>query len=211
MTILRDGKLQHVPCFTELENMMIAPIGRLEAFFIAGGASTAPWSFKGKLQSYQLKVLRYPGTFAQLKAFSDLGLFEQKAVAVDGQQLIPRHVFHALFEPQVRMDDARDVCLIRVRALGHKNGERSEAVVQLMDYYDDATNFTAMQRTTGWHLSIVAAMMARGETPTGCLPLELAVPGTSFVREGRKRGFKIMEDYRVVRRREEKKIPVLVG
>jgi lysine 6-dehydrogenase len=211
MTILRDGKLQHVPCFTELENMMIAPIGRLESFFIAGGASTAPWSFKGKLQSYQLKVLRYPGTFAQLKAFSDLGLFEQKPLAVDGQRVIPRHVFHALFEPQVRMDDARDVCLIRVRALGHKNGERSEAVVQLMDYYDDATNFTAMQRTTGWHLSIVAAMMARGETPIGCLPLELAVPGTSFVREGRKRGFKIMEDYRVVRRREEKKIPVLVG
>lgn len=212
MTILREGKLQHVPCFTELENINVAPIGRLESFFIAGGASTAPWSFKGKLQTYQLKVLRYPGTFAQLKAFSDLGLFETKPLVVDGREVIPRHVFHSLFEPQVRLDEASDVCIIRVRALGHQNKERCEAVVQLIDYYDDMTKFTAMQRTTGWHMSIVAAMMARGETPVGCIPLELAVPGASFVREARKRGFKITEDFRVARHREEhRKARVLVG
>lgn len=209
MTILREGKLQHVPCFTELETINIAPVGRLETFFIAGGASTAPWSFKGRLQTYQLKVLRYPGTFAQLKAFSDLGLFDQKPVSVDGQQVVPRHVFHALFEPQVRHDDARDVCIIRVRALGHKDGQQCEAVVQLIDYYDEATKFTAMQRTTGWHMSIVAAMIARGETPLGCLPLELAVPGTAFVRDARKRGFTIAEDYRLRRREESRKTAVL--
>ncbi len=212
MTILRDGKLQHVPCFTEVETMNIMPIGRLESFFIAGGASTAPWSFEGKLKTYQLKVLRYPGTFAQLKAFSDLGLFEPKPVVVDGQQVIPRHVFHTLFEPQVRVDEARDVCVIRVRAVGrHKKNERCEAVVQLIDYYDDTTNFTAMQRTTGWHMSIVAEMLARGETPLGCIPLELAVPGSTFVRYARQRGFKIVEDFRVSRTREEHKKSVLVG
>ena len=192
--------------------MNVMPIGRLESFFIAGGASTAPWSFEGKLKTYQLKVLRYPGTFAQLKAFSDLGLFELKPVVVDGQQVTPRHLFHTLFEPQVRVDDARDVCVIRVRAVGaHKKNERCEAVVQLIDYYDDTTNFTAMQRTTGWHMSIVAEMLARGETPLGCIPLELAVPGSTFVRYARQRGFKIVEDFRVSRTREEQKKGVLVG
>jgi len=211
MTVLRDGKLQHIPCFTELEMMNVMPVGRLEAFFIAGGASTAPWSFEGKLKTYQLKVLRYPGTYAQLKAFSDLGLFDPKPVKVDGQQVIPRHMFQVLFEPQVRVDDARDVCIIRVRAVGRKNRERCEAVVQLMDYYDDTTNFTSMQRTTGWHLAIVAEMMARGETPLGCVPLELAVPGAAFVRYARQRGFKIVEDFRISREREERKSQVLVG
>src|SRR5581483_8389010 len=113
-----------------LEMMYVMPVGRLEAFFIAGGASTAPWSFEGKLKTYQLKVLRYPGTYAQLKAFSDLGLFDPKPVTVDGQQVIPRHMFQVLLAPQVRVDDARDVCIIRARAVGRKKRERCEAVVQ---------------------------------------------------------------------------------
>ena len=65
--------------------------------------------------------------------------------------------------------------------------------MEVIDYYDDATGFTAMQRMTGWHASIVAAMMAKQETPKGSIPLELAVPGWAFVREARRRGFKITE------------------
>jgi len=191
MTILRNGELFHAPCFTEFEMIDVAPIGRLEAFLIAGGVSTAPWSFRGKLQTYQLKVLRYPGTFAQLKAFSDLGLFELAPVRVNGHKVVPRKVFHALFEPHVRVDDVEDVCIIRVHAMGKKDGQPTEAVVEIIDYYDPTTGFTAMQRMTGWHASIVAEMMARGETPLGALPLELAVPGKAFVREAKRRGFKI--------------------
>ena len=194
MTVLRDGKLFHAPCFTEFEVADVPPIGKLEAFLIAGGASTAPWSFQGKLRTYQLKVLRYPGTFAQLKAFSDLGLFELKPVRVSGNEVVPRELFHVLFEPQVRVDDGvEDVCIVRAHVKGKKNGQPNQAVVEIIDYYDEATGFTAMQRMTGWHLSIVAAMMAKRGTPTGAIPLELALPGRVFVREARKRGFKITE------------------
>jgi len=194
MTILRHGELFHAPCFTELEIVDVPPIGKLEAFLIAGGVSTAPWTFRGKLQTYQLKVLRYPGTFAQLKAFSDLGLFNLNAVRVNGNEVVPRKVFHALFEPQVRVDEARDVCIIRVHAMGTKDGRRTEALVELLDYYDEATGFTAMQRTTGWHMSIVAILIAKGEIPHGAVPLELAVPGPLFVTEARKRGFTFREE-----------------
>jgi len=193
MTVLRDGKLQHLPCFTEFEMVDVPPLGQLEAFLIAGGVSTAPWTFQGKLQTYQLKVLRYPGTFAQLKAFSDLGLFDLKPVRVGESEVVPRHLFHALYEPQVRVEDDKDVCIVRVVARGKKNGKPSEAVVELIDYYDAATGFTAMQRTTGWHLAIVAAMLAKKETPLGSIPLEVAVPGEALVREGRRRGFQITE------------------
>ncbi|HEX6906518.1 MAG TPA: saccharopine dehydrogenase C-terminal domain-containing protein [Terriglobales bacterium] len=193
ITVLRGGRLTHIPCFTEFEKVEVPPLGELECFFIAGGASTAPWTFAGKLQTYELKVLRYPGNFAQLKAFSDLGLFDTKPVRVDGTEVVPRHVFHALFEPQVRTEVIKDVCIVRVRAVGTKDGAPAEAMVEVIDYYDEATGFSAMQRTTGWHLSIVAAMMARGETPVGAMPLELAVGGEAFVREARKRGFRIRE------------------
>lgn len=59
----------------------------------------------------------------------------------------------------------------------------------MIDYYGEATGLSSMQRTTGWQLSIVAAMMARSETPVGSIPLETAVPGDAFVLEARKRGF----------------------
>jgi lysine 6-dehydrogenase len=193
MTVLRDGKLVHLPCFTELETIEIPPLGTLEACVIAGGVSTAPWTFLARLRTYELKTVRYPGSFAQLKAFSDLGLFDLKPIRVDGADVIPRHVFHALFEPQVRADVVKDVALIRARAVGSKNGHKAEAVVDIVDYYDEATGFTAMQRCTGWHMSIVAAMLARGETLLGAVPLEIAVPGDAFVREGRRRGFRFSE------------------
>ena len=194
MTILRHGELFHAPCFTEFEMVDVPPVGRLEAFLIAGGASTAPWTFRGKLQTYELKVLRYPGTFAQLKAFSDLGLFDLNPVRVNDGEVVPRKLFNALFEPQVRVDDLEDVCIVRVRAVGKKDGQPTEAVVEIIDYHDSVTGFTAMQRMTGWHMSIVAAMMAKGEIPAGSLPLELAVPGEAFVKQARRRGFKITEE-----------------
>jgi len=78
--------------------------------------------------------------------------------------------------------------------LAKKNGRKTEATVEVIDYYDEKTGFSAMQRTTGWHMSIVAAMIAKGDIPAGSVPLELAVPGEAFVREGRKRGFKIKEE-----------------
>lgn len=167
MTMLRHGRLVHVPCFTELEMLEVPPVGKLESFFIAGGVSTAPWTFEGKLQTYELKVLRYPGTFAQLKAFSDLGLFETKPIEVDGVEVSPRAVFHALFEPQVRVESIKDVCIVRVRAVGWKEGAPAEVSVEVIDYYDERTGFSAMQRLTGWHMSIVAEMMARGRDASG--------------------------------------------
>lgn len=193
MMMLRDGELYHAPCFTELETVDVPPIGRLEAFIVAGGVSTAPWTFRGRLKTYQLKIFRYPGTFAQLKAFSDLGLFELDPIQVDGKQVIPRHAFHALYEPKVSAPVIDDICINRAHVVGLKTDRQTNVIVELIDYYDPATGFTSMQRTTGWHLSIVAALMAQKRTPVGSIPLEVAVRGEDFVPEARKRGLNITE------------------
>ncbi len=193
MTVLRDGEIVHLPCFSEMETIHVPGVGHLEAFVLAGGVSTAPWTFQGQLQSYELKVCRYPGTYAQLKAFSDLGLFDPEPVQVGQASIRPRDLFQALYEPQVRRPTMRDVCLIRVRATGLKAGRPATAQVDLVDRFDDATGFTAMERTTGWHAAIVAAMLARGEIAPGATPLETAVPARSFVEQARSRGFSITE------------------
>ncbi|MEI2689720.1 MAG: saccharopine dehydrogenase C-terminal domain-containing protein [Anaerolineae bacterium] len=196
MTVLRGGEIVHLPCFSELETIHVPGVGHLEAFVLAGGVSTAPWTFQDRLQSYELKVCRYPGTFAQLKAFSDLGLFDPQPVLVGPASIRPRDLFQALYEPQVRRPVMRDVCLIRAIARGVKAGRPAVAQVDLVDRYDEATGFTAMERTTGWHMAIVAAMLARGEIAPGAAPLEVAVPASVFVQHARRRGFAIDEQIR---------------
>jgi lysine 6-dehydrogenase len=191
---LRGGKLVEVPALGDPEEVEFPPpLGRLEARVTTGGVSTAPWTFYGQLETYELKTVRYPGHWAQIQAFSDLGLFDLKPVRVGDQEVVPRQVFHALFEPQISAPTVRDVGVIRVWARGEKGGDPAEVLVDVIDVYDEATGFTAMERLTGWHASIVAHMMARGDTPKGAVPLEVAVPGDAFVAEARRRGFRIAE------------------
>jgi lysine 6-dehydrogenase len=189
---LREGKPTLVPTMDELEEIEFPPpVGRLEAFTTGGGVSTMPWTFEGQLKTLQNKTVRYPGHFAQLRAFFDLGLWRTDRVQVGDQEVVPRDLFHALFEPLVTYPDDRDVVVIRIRATGRKDSRPAEAVLDLIDVYDEETGFTAMERTTGWDAAIVAGMMARGQTPRGAVPVELAVPPDLFVHELGRRGIDV--------------------
>ncbi len=186
---LREGKPVLVPPLEELEMVDFPPpIGRVEAFTSSGGVSTMPWTFAGKVRTLQNKTIRYPGHLAQLRAFYHLGLWGTDPVRVGEQEVVPRELFHQLFAPRVTFPGDRDVCAILIHATGRKDGRRARAVVEVLDFYDEETGFTAMERSTGWDGAIVAAMMARGQTPCGAVPLELAVPPGLFVNELAKRG-----------------------
>ncbi|MDH3254825.1 MAG: saccharopine dehydrogenase NADP-binding domain-containing protein, partial [Acidobacteriota bacterium] len=92
-TFLRGGELTEVDCFDPAGYEVVEfppPFGRLEAFVTAGGTSTAPWTFSGKLRTFENRTLRYPGHAAQWKAFRDAGLFAQHPIEVDGVRVIPR-------------------------------------------------------------------------------------------------------------------------
>ena len=111
--------------------------------------------------------------------------------------MVPRDVFHALYEPKVTFrndpEKSKDIVLVRVKVLGKKNGRPAQAVVELVDRFDEVTGFTAMERTTGWDAAIVAEMMAHGLTPRGAGGVETFVPAVPFMQELRRRGFNIKE------------------
>lgn len=194
---LRDGKVTLVEPMTELETVDFPPpIGKLEAFVTGGGLDTAPWTFEGKLRTLQNLTLRYPGHFTQLRAYYDVGLWDLKPIRVGKQEVVPREVFHALFEPKVVNPAEKDLFIIRVRAVGKKDGRQAEAWVEVIDYFDEKTGFTAMERGTGWSAAIVAEMMARGETPKGAGGVEKMVPAAPFVEQLGIRGIRVREEVR---------------
>lgn len=195
---IRHGKITQVEPMTELETVEFPDsAGTLEAFVAGGGTSTMPWTFEGRLNTLQNLTLRYPGHFKQLRAFWDLGLWDLNSIQVAENKIIPRDVFHALFEPKVTfpgdIGKSKDIVLVRVKAIGKKDGHPAQAIVELEDRFDDTTGFTAMERTTGWDAAIVAEMMAHGMTPRGAGGVETFVPAQPFMHELHRRGFHIKE------------------
>ena len=190
---IRDGKTVGIPALEEYETLNFPePIGTLEAFTTSGGLTSAARSWADKLQTLQNKTLRYPGHFAQIKLMQRLGLFELDPIEVDGQEIIPRHVLHALWDPKIRAsDDTRDFVFVHILARGIKDGQDMEIQLDFLHHYDEKTGFTAMEQGTGWHTSIITAAIARGEIPRGVIPVEKAMTGSAFVHQASLRGFDV--------------------
>jgi lysine 6-dehydrogenase len=80
-----------------------------------------------------------------------------------------------------------------VTCKGMKAGKEITRQFDIMDFHDEPTGFSAMERTTGFSAAIVCEMVARGIVKTGAHPLEQAIPGTKFVEELVKRGIPFKE------------------
>lgn len=188
---LRDGRVTPVPALSELEEIEIPPLGRLEAFVTSGGLSTMPWTCAGKLQVLENKTLRYPGHCVLFQAMQSLGLFSQEPIQVWEGKIIPRDMLVSLLDKALYDPEVKDMCVIHVRAKGITDGRPTEARVQLVDRYDPATGFRAMERLTGWHAAIVLELAVRGEIPPGAIPIERALSGERFLLEAPLRGWRV--------------------
>jgi lysine 6-dehydrogenase len=191
---VRDGQVVHVDTFDPAEYELVDlgdPVGELEAFS-AGGGSTIPWTVGRTVPSIRNKVLRYPGHVAQFQAFQDAGLFSEEPLEVDGAPVVPRHVFHALIEPQIRAPERfEDIVIAHVIATGRKGGAPARAVVDLRAMRDEALGFTGMERTTGWHAAIMCHRIASGAVPPGAYPVEEAIEPAAMVAALRERALPV--------------------
>ncbi len=196
---IRDGRRVEVPTFLPEDYETVdfgGDIGQMEAFVAGGGTSTMPWTFEGRLTTLWNKTLRWPGHFAQWRAYMIAGLLEEEPIDVGGQSVVPRDVLHALLDPRIRAPQGDpDLVIVRVLARGRRDGAEAAVQVELIDRFDPATGFTAMERTTGWDGALKAIMNAQGRTPRGVNPAELAVSGPDYAAELRRRGFRLTEAF----------------
>jgi lysine 6-dehydrogenase len=122
-----------------------------------------------------------------MRAMFELGLMDSAPVDVGEASVPPRKVLETLIDRNMPRGD-EDIVLVRVTVEGRKNGKDARAVYEMIDYKDETTGLTAMMRGTALPSSIVALMMARGETPPGAIPQELAVDGDRLIEEIHARG-----------------------
>jgi lysine 6-dehydrogenase len=193
--VLRSGKVTEIESFTELEEIRFPkPLGKCEAFVTAGATSTCPWTFEGRLDSYDYKTVRYPGHYEKIKLLRELGLLDRRPVSIKGASVVPRDLFVKVVGDKIAFPEDSDLVVLRVICRGRKNKRLVELVLDMLEFNDPATGFSAMERTTGFSTGIVAAMLARGDIKTkGVVPLETAVPAGPFVKELHRRGMSVKE------------------
>ncbi|HIC93975.1 MAG TPA: saccharopine dehydrogenase [Anaerolineae bacterium] len=193
--VLRQGEIAWVEALTGLEELEFPePVGKCEAFHTAGGSSTLPWTYRGRVGELDYKTVRYPGHCAKVKAMRDLGLFDDRPVRVGDCEVRPRELFAVLANSRLDFPEDRDLVVLRVVVKGERDGERVEITYEMLDFYDEEHGITAMMRTTAYPVSIVAQMLARGEIEAqGVLPPERAIPPEPFVARLAERGIELAE------------------
>lgn len=193
--VLRDGRRTEIEPLSELEAVEFpAPVGRLEAFHTAGGISTLPWVYEGKVRVMEYKTLRYPGHADLMRAMRDLGLLGLEPIDVKGQRVVPRDVFIAAVSPRLRRPGGRDLVALRVVVTGTRDGRPAGTSFQLLDYHDADHGLTAMMRCTGFSLAITALLQAQGRvTGPGVRTPDEAVPFGAYVAALAERGVHIEE------------------
>jgi len=188
---LKDGEIVEVPCFDNIENVSFDNIGELEAAVTSGGLSTMPWTFKNKLKVLENKTLRYKGHWEWMKAYRELGLFSREVIDHNDREIVPRHFYHQLLEKKLDHGRVEDVCLMRIKAIGFKDSKKIELTIDAVEYYNQKLDLTAMEKWTGWHISIMALEIAYNKVSNGAISVENALKGHTFLEEARNRGYDI--------------------
>jgi lysine 6-dehydrogenase len=193
--VLRKGKRKQVKALSEIEAVYFGgSLGELEGFHTAGGLSTMAFRYEGKIPTMEYKTLRYPGHARIMEAIRELGLLELKPVDVKGVKVVPRDLVVAAMGPRLTKPNAHDLVALRVYAEGMKGGKPKRIGWEMVDYYDEETGISAMERSTGYSLSITGQMQARGEIESaGVFTPDEAVPPQKYIDELAKRGVMIRE------------------
>ncbi|MFL5528226.1 MAG: saccharopine dehydrogenase family protein [Gemmatimonadaceae bacterium] len=193
--VLRNGKRTQVAALSEIEPVEFGgSVGTLEGFHTAGGLSTMAFRYEGKIPTMEYKTLRYPGHARIMEAIRDLGLLELKPVDVKGVKVVPRDLVVAAMGPRLTKPDAHDLVAMRVFAEGKKDGKPKRVGWEMVDRYDDENGISAMERSTGYSLSITGQMQARGEIgKTGVFTPDEAIPAPKYIAELARRGLMIRE------------------
>ena len=190
--VLREGKPTRVDALSEPEQVTFPPpVGTLEAFHTAGGISTLPWTYEGRVRTMEYKTLRYPGHVGLMKAIRDLGLLDLTPITVKGQDVVPRDVFIAAVSPKLTKPEQRDLVALRVDVRG-RSGQH--VAWQLLDYFDEARGISAMMRATAYSLAVTGLMQVDGRiNAPGVHTPDEAVPFAEYIAELGKRRIEIRE------------------
>ena len=193
VTVLRGGALETVDPLTGVEQIEFDEgFGPMEAFHASGLVSTLPQDLRGRVQELECKALRYPGHAAGMRFVLGLGFGEPRTIDVRThltyRDVLVRQMRKRFGGPY------RDMVLLRARIEGVRAGRPQTLIYEIVDRFDEATGFSAMQRCTGFSVAVTALLVGRKQVPGGgASPPERILPKEPFFDELARRGIHVTE------------------
>ncbi len=194
--VIENGEICEIAPLSGLEELYYPdPINRHLQCINTDGLTTLVKTMKTRgIKNLHEKTIRNPGHVDKIKAFIDVGLFDEDPI----DNVIPRKFFSKLITPQIKMSPKhRDFTILHVEATGSKEGQPIRVNELMIDRFDEVKNLTSMARTTGYPVSIAAQMLKRGMINSrGVTPIEEIFVGRTFdylIGELKKRGISIEE------------------
>ena len=160
--IVEDGRVAVRPPLSEVEELEVSGVGRVEAFLTDGLRTLLSTVDAARMRE---KTLRYPGHAAAMKALSDAGFFSEDSVEVGDVSVAPRTLAIRLLARLWKLSPGeQELTFLRVSVTGADSvGSRTRRRFELLDRTDPRSGTTSMARTTGFPCAIMAAMLARGQ------------------------------------------------
>ena len=157
--MVEHGEVVEYEALSGAELVDVPGIGTLEVFN-TDGLRTLLSTMK-HVPHMTEKTMRWPGHIELMRVLRDTGLFSQTPISVDGREVVPLDVTSALLFPKWTFAPGEeDITVLRVEAIGKKDGQRVRMVWDMIDRYDARTDTRSMSRTTGFPAAIVTRWLA---------------------------------------------------
>jgi len=170
VNVIENGQRKMVEPLTGRGSLNFPGVGKLE-YFLTDGLGSLPRSFPKVREMYEL-TLRYPGHVEMMNTLRVLGFFDRTKLSVNGFEIEPRKLSLALLKDAMSLGGPEDLLALRVEVEGGA-GKRGRVVYQVLDYYDDRRDVSAMARTTAYPCTSIALLVGMKKlTRKGVVPPE---------------------------------------
>ena len=144
--------------------------GPLEAFHTAGGSSSLPRMWEGRVAELDYKTLRFPGHGHVFRSMLEVGLFDE--TPQPGTGVAPRTVLLEALLTHLPTG-ADDVVLVRVWATATRGGKTRTIGYEMVDRHDG--RFSALARTTAFPATALADEILAGRVTPGARTMDGAI------------------------------------
>ncbi len=158
--LVEGGEVVVREALSEVELLDFPGVGTLEAFNTDGLRSLCDTV---KARSMRERTLRYPGHADLMRVLRETGFFGKEPVEVGGTTIRPLDLTAAILFPHWKYEPGEaDLTVLRVEAVGRRDGRPTRLRWDLYDRHDPATDTRSMSRTTAFPATIMARMIADG-------------------------------------------------
>ena len=177
--IVKNNELVEVEALEGLENIEFEGVGVFEAFF-TDGLRTLHQTIKAN--NIWEKTLRYKGHVEKIKFLIKLGLLSKECLRTI--KISPWDFMCKFFTERLSFFEEKDVVLMRGIITGRKGSIRLKHTFEVVDFFDEKRNITAMGRTTAYTAFAVIKLLSENKIEQrGVIPPEILGMNISLSKE----------------------------